>query len=134
VSKLIPVGWNTVEFDDSAWPAAHVLFKAELLENRRDPASPYGLMPRMVPMLEEGAPEKFADAFLAGGAAVPAPWSALLDQGTPLTLPANTTVSLVLDAKILTTAFPRLEVSGGAGSIVRLTYSEALRLRWDTPG
>jgi len=134
VSKFIPVGWNTPEFDDAAWPAAHLLFKAELLVNRRDPASPYGLVPRMVPMLEEGAPEKFADAFLAGGTAVPAPWSALLERGAALTLPANSTVLLVLDAAALTTAFPHLEVSGGAGSVVRLTYAEALRLRWDTPG
>ena len=134
VSKFIPVGWNTPEFDDTTWPAAHLLFKAELLVNRRDPASPYGLVPRMVPMLEEGAPEKFAEAFLAGGAAVPAAWSALLERGTALTLPANSTVSLVLDAAALTTAFPHLEVSGGAGSVVRLTYAEALRLRWDTPG
>ena len=134
IASLIPVGWNTPEFDDAAWPAAHLLFKAELLENRRDPASPYGLMPRMVPMLEEGAPEKFADAFLAGGAAVPTPWSALLERGTPLTLAPNTTVSLVLDAAILTTAFPHLAVSGGAGSEVRLRYAEALRLPWNTPG
>lgn len=134
VSRLIPVGWNEPEFDDSAWPAAHLLFKAERFENRRDPASPYGLMPRMVPMLEEGAPAAFADAFLTGGAPVPAAWHELLTQGRALTLAAGETVTLVLDAAALTTAFPRLAVAGGAGSTVRLTYAEALRLRWDTPG
>jgi alpha-L-rhamnosidase len=134
VSGLIPVGWNTPEFDDAAWPAAHVLFKAELLENRRDPASPYGLMPRMVPMLEEGAPERFKDAFLAGGTPVSTAWKALLEKGQPITLPANETVTLVLDANELTTAFPHLAVTGGAGSVVRLTYAEALRLPWNTPG
>ena len=134
VSSLIPTGWNTPGFDDTAWPVAHVLFKAELLVNRRDPASPYGLMPRMVPMLEEGAPEVFEDAFLAGGAPVSAPWKALLEQGIALTLPANETVTLVLDATELTTAFPHLEVTGGPGSVVRLTYAEALRLPWNTPG
>ncbi len=134
VSRLIPAGWNTPEFDDAAWPAAHVLFKAERWENRRDPASPYGLMPRLVPMLEEGAPAAFADAFLEGGAAVPADWQALLAEGRPLTLPPQATVTLVLDAGALTTAFPQLAVTGGAGSHVRLTYAEALRLPWDTPG
>ncbi|MBS0664618.1 MAG: hypothetical protein JSR48_15225 [Verrucomicrobia bacterium] len=134
VSRLIPVGWNTPEFDDTAWPAAHVLFRAELLENRRDPASPYGLMPRMVPMLEEGAPVPFTDAFLTGGAPVPAGWHDLLTQGRPLTLAPGTAVTLVLDAAVLTTAYPRLTAAGGAGSVVRLTYAEALRLRWDTPG
>jgi len=134
VSRLIPEGWNTPEFDDAAWPAAHVLFKAERLENRRDPASPYGLMPRMVPMLEEGAPETFADAFLEGGAPASDGWRALLQRGTPLTLAPHETVTVVLDATKLTTAFPRIEVSGGAGSEIRLTYAEALRLAWNTPG
>lgn len=127
---LVPAGWNTPEFDDSAWSNAHVLFKAERIENRRDPASPYGLMPRMIPMLEEGAPERFPDAYQTGGAAISAEWQALLQNDTPLTLPAGATVDLVLDLRRLTTAFPHLVVSGGAGSTVRLTYAEVLRLAW----
>lgn len=131
-TALIPQAWNTVEFDDSAWPAAHVLFKAELKENRRDPASPYGLMPRMIPMLEEGEPERFPDAYQNGGETVSADWRALLAEDKPLTLPAGATVDLVLDMKRLTTAFPHLVVSGGAGSTVRLTYSEVLRIAWNS--
>lgn len=134
VSALIPAGWNTAEFDDGAWPAAHVLFKAELLANRRDPTSPYGLLPRMIPMLEEGAPQIFADAFLQGGAPVSVEWQRLLIGDAPLTLAAGTTVDVVLDVGELTTAFPHLLVAGGAGSVVRLTYAEALRLPWTTPG
>ncbi|MEO6005100.1 MAG: alpha-L-rhamnosidase C-terminal domain-containing protein [Opitutus sp.] len=133
VSALIPEGWNSIGFDDGAWPAAHVLYKAELLENRRDPASPYGLMPRMIPMLEEGQAEPFADAFYQGGARVSDEWQALLQNGSPLTLAPRQTVSVVLDMRILTTAFPQLTVSGGTGSVVRLTYAEALRLPWGTP-
>ncbi len=134
VSALVPAGWNTVEFDDSAWPAALVLFKAERHENRRDPASPYGLMPRMIPMLEEGAPAPFPDAYVAGGGAVSPAWQKLLSAGTPLTLPPGEKVDLVLDMGVLTTAFPQLTAAGGAGSNVRLTYAEALRLPWNTPG
>ncbi|MCF7689478.1 MAG: glycoside hydrolase family 78 protein [Cephaloticoccus sp.] len=133
-SALIPVGWNTAEFDDASWATAHVLFKAEVIENRRDPASPYGLMPRMIPMLEEGAPERFPDAYQSGGTVVTAEWAALLQEGRALTLPAGSKVDLVLDMGIMTTAFPHLEVAGGAGSTVRLTYAEALRLAWNTPG
>lgn len=134
VSALIPAGWNTVKFDDSAWQPAHVLFKAELLENRRDPASPYGLIPRMIPMLEEHAPASFPDAYVTGGGDVSPAWKKLLAKGTALTLKPGEKVDLVLDMGALTTAFPHLVVSGGAGSTVRLTYAEALRLRWDTPG
>lgn len=134
VSALVPRGWNTVEFDDSAWPAALVLFKAELQINRRDPASPYGLMPRMIPMLEEGAPENFPDAYINGGGAVSPAWQALLAHGAPLTLQPGEKIDLVLDMGVLTTAFPRIVARGGEGSVVRLTYSEALRLPWNTPG
>ncbi len=133
VSALIPVGWSTPEFDDQDWPAAHVLFKAELIENRRDPASPYGLMPRMIPMMEEGEPMPFPDAYLSGGNAISSAWKALLEEDESLTLSAGQKVDLVLDMGVMTSAFPLLDVSGGAGSSVCLTYAEALRLKWETP-
>ena len=134
LSTLEPEGWREPHFDDSGWSPAHVLFKAELLENRRDPASPYGLIHRMIPMLEEGKPEPFPDAYVKGGGAVSDVWKRLLEASIPLTLAPGETVDLVLDTVELTTAFPQLVVSGGAGSLVRLNYAEALRLRWDTPG
>ncbi len=134
LGALVPAGWNTAGFDDRAWAPANVLFKAERYEDRRDPASPYGLVARMIPMLEEGAPVAFPDAYLAGGAEVSPEWKRLLADGAPLTLPAGAKVDLVLDAGILTTAFPRLAAAGGAGSVLRLTYAEALRLPWNTPG
>jgi hypothetical protein len=133
VSALIPENWNGIAFDDSPWAAATVLFKAELLANRRDPASPYGLMPRMIPMLEEGAPDCFSDAFVKGGGAVPAAWRSLLAKGEALTLSPGEKIELVLDVGRLTTAFPRMSVAGGKGGKIRLTYAEALRLPWNTP-
>lgn len=134
ISRLEPEGWRLPGFDDSAWAEAHVLFKAELLENRRDPTSPYGLIPRMIPQLEEGEPERFPDAYVKGGGDIPDAWRRLLHGNEPVVLAARSVTDIVLDAGILTTAFPRLQVSGGAGSTVRLTYAEALRLPWDTPG
>ena len=135
VSRLIPSGWTAVEFDDAGWPAATVLYKAELLVNRRDPTSPYGLVPRMIPALEEralGAP--FKEVFLPGGRDAPADWSKLVEGGTALTVPPHTTVEVMVDVGELTTGFPQVATTGGAGSTVLLTYAEALRLPWGTPG
>jgi len=42
------------------------------------------------------------------------------------TVPAHTSASILLDNSQLTTAYPALTVSGGEGSTIRLTYSEAL--------
>ncbi len=44
----------------------------------------------------------------------------------PVTIPANAHLHLLLDRKTLTTAYPQLTVSGGKGSQIWLTYSEAL--------
>lgn len=139
VSRLVPEGWTGVDFDDRAWSAATVLYKAELLVNRRDPTSPYGLVPRMIPALEEadlGRP--FADVFVPGGAEAPGGWRAAIGGGpgaaNGVTIPANTSVEVILDVGELTTAYPRLEINGGAGGAVLLTYAEALRLPWSTPG
>jgi hypothetical protein len=42
------------------------------------------------------------------------------------TIPPGTHAHLLLDRKTLTTAYPRLTVSGGKGAHIRLTYAEAL--------
>ncbi|MES2696187.1 MAG: alpha-L-rhamnosidase C-terminal domain-containing protein [Verrucomicrobiota bacterium] len=126
VSAESPRGWTEADFDDAAWTAATVLYKAERLENRRDPTSPYGLVPRMIPMLEEGGVQEFLDVFAEGGVASGA--------RPPLRVAARSVREVVLDVGSLTTAFPRLEVTGGAGCTVRLKYAEALRLPWGTPG
>src|SRR3984893_55150 len=41
-------------------------------------------------------------------------------------VPAHTKAEILLDSSQLTTGYPRLRVSGGLGSIIRLTYAEAL--------
>ena len=44
----------------------------------------------------------------------------------PLTVPANTTASLLLDAGAVEAAYPELTISGGKGAEVSLHYTEAL--------
>jgi len=46
--------------------------------------------------------------------------------GKELDIPAHANVTILLDNSELTTAYPAITVSGGTGSVVRLTYSEAL--------
>jgi alpha-L-rhamnosidase len=56
------------------------------------------------------------------GAAVPEGFPAT----APLTLPAGTKATILLDRKALVAAYPELAFSGGRGARVRLTYQEAL--------
>jgi alpha-L-rhamnosidase len=134
IDRELPAGWTEVEFDDTAWPAATVLYRAERYENRRDPTSPYGLLPRIIPLMAEEAMTPFAAVFQPGGAEVGENWLQWLRGRGEVVLAPGTRVACILDAGELTTAFPRLRARGGAGARVRLTYAEALRLPWDTPG
>lgn len=134
VSRELPAGWNEVEFSDVSWAAATTLYLAERIENRRDPTSPYGLMPRMISPLEEQPPVFFADAFLPGGGDPGVEWKALIKGAGSLTIAAGQTIEVILDTGKLTSAYPQILASGGAGATIRLTYAEALRLPWTTPG
>lgn len=134
ISSEIPRGWTEPEFDDSNWSEATVLYLAERLENRRDPTSPYGLVPRIIPQLEEGRRVPFAAVFQPGGAEAGEGWDRLLAGSGEVSIPPRTTMRVVLDAGQLTTAFPSLRIVQGRGARITLTYAEALRLPWSTPG
>lgn len=134
VSAEEPAGWTEADFADADWEEARTLYLAERREHRRDPASPYGLMARMIPLMEEGEPSPFAAVWAEGGAAAPAGWHELVTTGQRLVIPPRSTVAVILDTGRLTTAYPRVAVVGGAGAELRLTYAEALRLPWGTEG
>jgi hypothetical protein len=63
-----------------------------------------------------------------------APWEELLHHRAPLDVPANTRRRVVVDLEDYVCAYPELVTSGGAGSVVRLLFAEALREKpdkWD---
>lgn len=134
VSAEAPADWTAASFDDSAWPDATVLYRAERLENRRDPASPYGLVARMIPPMEVGRVARFAAGVLPGGGKPGAEWKRLAAGKGAVTIPARSTVRIILDAGRMTTAYPLVQTDGGPGAHIRLTYAEALRLPWSTVG
>jgi alpha-L-rhamnosidase len=134
VARDEPAGWSEIEFDASAWPDATVLYTAERHENRRDPTSPYGLVARIIPHLEEGPPSRFVSCCFPGGEPAGGQWDSLLAHDRGVVIPASQTVRLVIDTGKLTTGYPEIVTSGGAGAKLRLTYAEALRLPWSTTG
>jgi alpha-L-rhamnosidase len=81
--------------------------------------NPWGLMPDQLPPMEySSAPT---------GATVRSTTSDLRAfPAAPVTVPPNSHVQLMIDRKALTTAYPRLTVSGGKDADVLLTYAEAL--------
>lgn len=87
-----------------------------------DAREPWRLLPSPLPQMNR-TPERFATVRRATGVDVP---TGFLQGSDPLTIPARSTVSLLLDQSYLTNAFPTLTLGGGAGASLLLTYAEAL--------
>ncbi len=66
---------------------------------------------------EPAAPGRVVRSSFAGGDAFPA---------RPVTVPANTTAKLLLRRRTMISAYPGLEVEGGAGATITMEYGEAL--------
>ncbi len=100
-----PWGWEQSAFNDSLWTAPRLLGQAALKGAGNYPL--WYLVPRPIPPME----------------IQPLDLSLGLDS---LAVPAGETRELLIDNKILTTGYPRLQFSGGAGAEIRLGYAEAL--------
>ncbi len=109
-----PSGWETPGFDDRDWAAAVAAGPAVLSEG-------WGLAPlrrlvaRELPALREDPPVPFA-----------AIWQERRPAALPWSLPAGAGGELWLDAGAMTTSYPTIEFTGGAGREVRIVYAEAL--------
>ena len=139
--------WQSPSASSGAWVPAASPMRDSIFPgvNRAHSAgttgdNPWGLIPDELPPMEHVptdpgkvrlALQSFAiqDPGSPGNivAGTGAPSFPLKDFPTSAALiPAGTHLHILLDRKTLTTAYPRLTVSGGKGSKITLTYSEAL--------
>src|SRR6266478_3307400 len=104
---------------NSRWKNAHRIGKASS-RGQSFPSTNWELVPDQLPrMAMELAP--VGRVVRASGIDLPAQF-----PDRPLMVPAHANASILIDASHLTTAYPELTVSGGAGSSIRVTYAEAL--------
>ena len=128
-ARRYPWGWTQVDFAEQGWVAAAAGqgFRANRTQPRA--SNPFGeaggwqLVPRSIPPMEE-SPVRFATVRRSEGLN---PGSGFLTATGDFVVPAKTRAVLLLDQQHLTNAFTFLETSGGAGSVVRLIYAEALK-------
>jgi hypothetical protein len=117
-----PWDWESTDYDDSAWRPA-----APLTEGGpraiQDSPSRWMLVPRNIPLMEEKL-ERLARVVRAKGAESSA---GFLEGRSPLTVPASTRATVLLDQTYLTTAYPEFVTRGGRGAEISLTYAEALQ-------
>jgi alpha-L-rhamnosidase len=123
-----PWGWERPDYDDRGWLAARPITRGAPIG--RESHQAWQLTPRRVPFLPE-TPQRFRRLARSEGGRLPA---GFLRGTAPVTIPPNTLVTFLLDHGELTTGYPLLRLSGGAGAAVKLTYSEALYERERSKG
>jgi len=117
--RVLDWEWDAAGTDASAWEKSKVLSRAAAREALDAPNS-WELVQDLLPPMEHRP----------GGAGnivrVEGIESASEFPSAPLDIPANSHVILLLDNRVLETAYPELTLSGGRDSEIKLTYSEAL--------
>ncbi|GAC1304077.1 MAG: hypothetical protein NVSMB24_11030 [Mucilaginibacter sp.] len=113
-------GWMAAGYDDSSWPDAGTLEHGK----PKGTADAFGwmLVPSSLPQMER-TPERIPVLRKAEGLGVPASFPA---AKTAVTIPANTTATLLLDQTYLTNAYLTFIFSGGKDAGISLTYAESL--------
>jgi hypothetical protein len=116
-----PWGWETNGFDDSSWQAAHEITRAAA-RDQRDAPNRWMLVSSEIP-LEEQSTERLKAVRRAEGVSAT---DAFVQGKATFMVAAHSTATLLLDQSYLTTAYPQITVSGGAGASINLQYAEAL--------
>jgi hypothetical protein len=112
--------WNSPDFDDSSWPRATGLFGA----SPKGQSDGFGwmLVPSPLPAMER-TDERIPVLRKVTGVEEPAKFPS---EKIPVTIPANTTATFLLDQTHLTNAFVTLDFSGGRDAAISLRYAESL--------
>ncbi|GAB3756841.1 family 78 glycoside hydrolase catalytic domain [Spirosoma pomorum] len=116
-----PWGWEQTAFDDAAWVAAKPhWFRAKPRGLGTD--GNWQLVPRTIPLME-AYQERLATVRRVENGTMD---NSFLTGRSPVTVPANRKATFLIDQGHLTNAYPELTVSQGKGSVITLTYAEAL--------
>ena len=120
--KRYPWNWEKQTFDDSDWLLPRILSKG--VGRGYMHGTPWMLVPRNIPPMEEKR-EVINLLVRKDGNEVS---EALIPTSGTLVIPPRVKTTLLLDNKKLTVGYPVLVTLNGAGSSIRVTYSEALYL------
>ncbi len=103
--------WQSNNYNDSAWKTAQVIFAASPKNIKGPYGTPEGwlLVPSGIPQMEF-TEQRMLQLRKAAGVVVPSSFPA---KKTAITIPANSTATLLLDQTFLTNAYPTLIFSGG---------------------
>lgn len=116
--------WNNKDFDDSGWERAKELSPGVPKEIVAPfvSISNWLLVPSTLPPMELSM-QRLVEARISTGVEIPKNFPLEKER---VKVPANTSVTILLDQSFLTNAYPTLIFSGGRGAAISLGYAEAL--------
>lgn len=122
ISKDHNWGWKKTNFDDSKWKTPKLATVEFAVGRGFLFGSTWYLTPRVIPFMEEKQ-QRFGN--LARNIGIKKSENFIKGTGS-LTIPANTTVQLLVDQEYNTIGHPVLKYAKGKGSTIKMTYTEAL--------
>ncbi|MGA7340049.1 MAG: alpha-L-rhamnosidase C-terminal domain-containing protein [Terracidiphilus sp.] len=117
--RVLDWSWDQPNDVDSGWETPKLVYTAAA-RGAEDAITDWNLEQDLLPPMEHRLTDAGDPVRAEGLPEVPA------FPAQPLEIPANTHVTLLLDHRVLQTAYPELTVSGGRDAVIGLTYSEAL--------
>jgi alpha-L-rhamnosidase len=118
-------GFQEPNFDDNQWlKAAELWYPAKSRTFGTD--GNWMLVPRTIPLVEETPQRFFAVRRSNLSGTDPSDFKKFLSGQSPLSIPAHTRGTLLLDQAQLTNAYPVFSFSGGKNASIRMSYAEAL--------
>jgi len=119
-----PWNWMDTDFNVIGWKQAQVVETAKPVGCMGEwgGISTHLLSKREIPLMEEKE-QRFFKVRRSDISNIPATF---LMGKTPITIPANSKVKILIDQNVLTTAYPVLNFSKGGKSTIKLTYAESL--------
>jgi alpha-L-rhamnosidase len=120
MNQAVRANWEAVDFDDSKWFNANKITGGSLKGMAW--GIDWALVPSTLPA-REMTTQRIPKLRSAVGISTPPGFPA---EQVPVTIPANTTVALLLDQTFETNAYLTLNFSGGKGAGISLCYAEAL--------
>lgn len=117
--RALDWSWDQVRADAAGWQTPRLLGHAATRE-AQDAANNWELVQDPLPPMEHRLVDAGSAVRAEGLPSIPS------FPAASLSIAANTHVTLLLDDRVLQTAYPELTVSGGRDAEIKVTYAEAL--------
>ncbi|HVZ95267.1 MAG TPA: alpha-L-rhamnosidase N-terminal domain-containing protein [Chitinophagaceae bacterium] len=119
--KKYPEGWQRIDYDDSKWKTAQTIVSG-LPKGVLQSDLSWMLVERSIPQVELKK-ERLQKVRITAGIDVPPGFPG---SQASFTIPANSSVKILLDNGVLTNAYPVLKFSGGKNADIKIGYAESL--------